>query len=62
MLSVIVMPGLLPGIPIFSCRGTKDVDGRDKPDHDGEDPIYSVARFAAFANFFSTRSRFSLER
>jgi len=29
------MPGLDPGIHVLLCRGTKDVDGRDKPGHDG---------------------------
>jgi hypothetical protein len=29
-----VMPGLVPGIHVFSGRGKKDVDGRDKPGHD----------------------------
>ena len=53
------MPGLVPGIhDLF--RGTKDVDGRDRPGHNGEN--YSAARLAALVNFFSTRSRFSLER
>jgi hypothetical protein len=28
------MPGLDPGIHAFLSRGTKDVDGRDKPGHD----------------------------
>jgi hypothetical protein len=28
------MPGLVPGIHVCSC-GDKDVDGRDKPGHDG---------------------------
>jgi 2-oxoglutarate ferredoxin oxidoreductase subunit beta len=30
-----VMPGLVPGIHVFLLCG-KDVDGRDKPGHDGE--------------------------
>jgi hypothetical protein len=33
-----VMPGLVPGIHVFSRFNTvksKDVDGRDKPGHDG---------------------------
>jgi hypothetical protein len=30
------MPGLVPGIHVFSALGQKDVDGRDKPGHDGE--------------------------
>jgi hypothetical protein len=31
----IVMPGLVPGIHVFNARDAKDVDGRDKPGHDG---------------------------
>ena len=30
------MPGLVPGIHGLLSRGMKDVDGRDKPGHDGE--------------------------
>jgi hypothetical protein len=30
-----VMPGLVPGIHVFAA-GFTDVDGRDKPGHDGE--------------------------
>jgi hypothetical protein len=29
------MPGLVPGIHVLLGRGAKDVDGRDKPGHDG---------------------------
>ena len=29
------MPGLVPGIHVFSLAQNKDVDGRDKPGHDG---------------------------
>jgi hypothetical protein len=30
------MPGLVPGIHVLLFTdGTKDVDGRDKPSHDG---------------------------
>jgi hypothetical protein len=32
----IVMAGLVPAIHVFGLRGKKDVDGRDKPGHDGE--------------------------
>jgi hypothetical protein len=32
---IIVMPGLVPGIHVFADRKHKDVDGRDKPGHDG---------------------------
>jgi hypothetical protein len=28
------MPGLVPGIHVFSVVGGKDVDGRVKPGHD----------------------------
>jgi len=34
----VVMPGLVPGIHVFPRRITNDVDGRDKPGHDGEMP------------------------
>jgi hypothetical protein len=30
-----VMPGLAPGIHVLQQRSKKDVDGRDKPGHDG---------------------------
>jgi hypothetical protein len=29
------MPGLVPGIHVFSGFRQEDVDGRDKPGHDG---------------------------
>jgi hypothetical protein len=29
------MPGLVPGIHVLLSSSTKDVDGRDKPGHDG---------------------------
>jgi hypothetical protein len=31
-----VMPGLVPGIHVFSLLMKQDVDGRDKPGHDGD--------------------------
>jgi hypothetical protein len=33
----LVMPGLVPGTHVFLCqrRSKQDVDGRDKPGHDG---------------------------
>jgi hypothetical protein len=31
---LLVMPGLVPGIHVFHSRW-RDVDGRDKPGHDG---------------------------
>jgi hypothetical protein len=30
------MPGLVPGIHVFAVVDKQDVDGRDKPGHDGE--------------------------
>jgi hypothetical protein len=30
-----VMPGLVPGIHVLVPKEIKDVDGRDKPGHDG---------------------------
>jgi len=33
---VFVMPGLGPGIHVLLSLCAKDVDGRDKPGHDGE--------------------------
>jgi hypothetical protein len=35
-ISIIVMPGLEPGIHVFCLGGKKDVDGRDKPGHNEE--------------------------
>ena len=32
----LVMPGLDPGIHVLTASRMKDVDGRDKPGHDGE--------------------------
>jgi hypothetical protein len=33
---LLVMPGLVSGIHVFlSAAGKQDVDGRDKPGHDG---------------------------
>jgi hypothetical protein len=29
-----VMPGLVPGIHVFTASRKKDVDGRDEPGHD----------------------------
>jgi hypothetical protein len=29
------MPGLVPGIHVLGATANKDVDGRDKPGHDG---------------------------
>ena len=30
------MPGLVPGIHVFGASEKQDVDGRDKPGHDGD--------------------------
>ncbi len=30
------MPGLVPGIHVFDASMKQDVDGRDKPGHDGK--------------------------
>ncbi len=32
--SLVVMPGLVPGIHVLLAYVDKDVDGRDKPGHD----------------------------
>jgi hypothetical protein len=32
-----VMPGLVPGIHVLLSNDSKNVDGRDKPGHDGEE-------------------------
>jgi hypothetical protein len=32
---MIVTPGFMPGIHVFSSRRKQNVDGRDKPGHDG---------------------------
>ena len=34
--SIAVMPGLVPGIHVLTLSPKKDVDGRDKPGHDGQ--------------------------
>jgi hypothetical protein len=31
----VVMPGLVPGIHVFTSNEQQDVDGRDEPGHDG---------------------------
>jgi hypothetical protein len=35
MIAKFVMPGLVPGIHVLSSSIKEDVDGRDKPGHDG---------------------------
>ncbi len=37
------MPGLVPGIHVFLAT-LQDVDGRDKPGHDGRHPFASLKR------------------
>jgi hypothetical protein len=32
---IVVMPGLVPGIHVSAVEQQKNVDGRDKPGHDG---------------------------
>jgi hypothetical protein len=33
---LLVMPGLVPGIHVLKALTQEDVDGRDKPGHDGD--------------------------
>jgi hypothetical protein len=33
----LVRPGLVPAIHVFNTSRRKDVDGRDKPGHDGSE-------------------------
>jgi hypothetical protein len=35
MMLLFVMPGLVPGIHVFTVSGSEDVDGRDEPGRDG---------------------------
>jgi hypothetical protein len=42
-----VMPGLVPGIHVFLSWCIKDVDGRDKPGHDGGDQAEMRERSAS---------------
>jgi hypothetical protein len=39
------MPGLVPGIHVFFCD-KQDVDGRDKPGHDGGEADAGAYSFA----------------
>ncbi|MEH2671051.1 hypothetical protein DXU07_17125 [Bradyrhizobium elkanii] len=44
------MPGLVPGIHVFVSTQRKDVDGRDKPGHDGaEESVHSICDCPALA-------------
>jgi hypothetical protein len=38
------MPALVAGIHVFLCLGSKDVDGRDKPGHEGEENAQAAGR------------------
>jgi hypothetical protein len=38
----LVMPGLVPGIHVFLLATLQDVDGRDKPGHDGRRSFASL--------------------
>jgi hypothetical protein len=40
------MPGPVPGIHVFAPAMTKDVDGRDKPGHDGKQAIFRRSKQA----------------
>jgi hypothetical protein len=42
-----VMPGLAPGIHVLLSRTPKDVDGRDKPGHDGGENEGAATSMAA---------------
>ena len=44
-----VMPGLVPGIHVLKTASTKDVDGRDKPGHDGETAGSAASPMSLFA-------------
>jgi hypothetical protein len=41
------MPGLVPGIHVLTVYSKKDVDGRDKPGHDGEYVSATLLRYFA---------------
>jgi hypothetical protein len=43
------MPGLVPGIHVLFSLCSKDVDGRDKPGHDGVDIKYRLYRLITLA-------------
>ena len=58
LLPEFVMPGLVPGIHDFRRDNKKDVDGRDKPGHDGGElpfrqqwmaPVIGVSYFCSFS-------------
>jgi len=53
------MPGLDPGIYVFFSDLFKDVDGRDKPGHDGE--AFAGRRIASGTrSIYSAASAYSL--
>jgi hypothetical protein len=41
---ILVMPGLVPGIHALLSHRDKNVDGRDKPGHDGRDRVESLKK------------------
>jgi hypothetical protein len=43
-----VMPGLVPGIHVFTPLQLEDVDGRDEPGHDAEN-VRATLAFEQFA-------------
>jgi hypothetical protein len=43
------MPGLVPGIHDFLLFAKQDVDGRDKPGHDGATDFFPILRSAPLA-------------
>jgi hypothetical protein len=51
------MLGLVPGIHVLFC-GDKDVDGRDKPGHDGE--CGSAVSYSALLTSLMRGSAFSI--
>jgi hypothetical protein len=51
------MPGLVPGIHVLASHGKKDVDGRVKPGHDGNQATY----LKSSANAYSSGSTFTIE-
>jgi len=41
------MPGLVPGIHVLGRSNQKDVDGRDKPGHDGQEIVCQAGNMPA---------------
>jgi hypothetical protein len=58
----IVMPGLVPGIHVFTELTQEDVDGRDKPGHDERffvNAMFTTFMRARFTNVFDGAARIS---